>query len=217
MIFKNIKKNKRNTGMSYVELIVVLSIFSIVTGTVIFNYQSFQAKVDLKSLVNDVALKFVEAQKNSAGGKIPVGKIILQSPPLPVAWKPSYGLFFHIEDVDHVGPKAFYYFTDLDQNKKFNEEIFECPFGECIEKFIIQNDYYLDHIRVYSKDGSFEDVKSPGLSLTYTRPDFVLTVQKSTENQPMVNVDYVEIALIIPEILFTSKIQVYSSGRIEIK
>ena len=62
---KNFKVNKLNKGMTYVELIVVLSIFSIMTSIVLFNYNEFQAKVDIKVLANDIVLNIVEAQKVS--------------------------------------------------------------------------------------------------------------------------------------------------------
>ena len=68
-------------GMTYVELIVVLSIFSAMTSVVLFNYGEFQAKVDIKNLASDIALKIVEAQKSSLSGKLPES--------FPVNWKPS--------------------------------------------------------------------------------------------------------------------------------
>ena len=57
--------------MTYVELIVVLSIFSVMTSVVLFNYNEFQAKIDIKVLANDIALKIVEAQKSALSGKLP--------------------------------------------------------------------------------------------------------------------------------------------------
>src|SRR3989344_4815832 len=88
---KSNKIIKQNRGMSYVELIVVLSIFSVMTSVVLFNYGSFQAKVDIKNLASDIALKVVEAQKSSLSGKLLPPTHI---PPNPNTWKPSYGLFF---------------------------------------------------------------------------------------------------------------------------
>jgi prepilin-type N-terminal cleavage/methylation domain-containing protein len=62
------KTINKTRGMTYVELIVVLSIFSVISTIVIFNYKEFQAKVDIRNLANDVALKIVQAQKNSTTG-----------------------------------------------------------------------------------------------------------------------------------------------------
>src|SRR3990167_3431372 len=100
------KKIKKNGGMSYIELIVVLSIFSAMTSIVLFNYGDFQAKVDIKNLASDIALKVVEAQKMSLSGQFPpqpqygaIGD--------PAAWKPSYGVSF-----DLTTPTQFIYFVD---------------------------------------------------------------------------------------------------------
>ncbi|KKQ07855.1 MAG: hypothetical protein US18_C0006G0001, partial [Parcubacteria group bacterium GW2011_GWB1_36_5] len=59
---KESKRIKKNRGMTYVELIVVLSIFAVMSSIVLFNYGEFQAKVDIKNLASDIALKIVEAQ-----------------------------------------------------------------------------------------------------------------------------------------------------------
>ena len=48
------KKIKKNAGMTYVELIVVLSIFAVLSSVAVFNYSEFQTKVDIKNLANDL-------------------------------------------------------------------------------------------------------------------------------------------------------------------
>jgi prepilin-type N-terminal cleavage/methylation domain-containing protein len=68
----NFKKLQKNKGMTYVELIVVLSIAGIIASISLFNYKDFQDRVDMKNLANDIALKIVEAQKSSIAGKIPL-------------------------------------------------------------------------------------------------------------------------------------------------
>ena len=55
--------------MTYVELIVVLAIFAILSSVVMFNYGNFQAKVDIKNLGSDIALKIVRTQGHN--GKVP--------------------------------------------------------------------------------------------------------------------------------------------------
>src|SRR3989344_4561547 len=89
-----------NAGMTYVELIVVLSIFSVMTSIALFDYNKFQAKVDIKVLANDIALKIVEAQKSAMSGKIPIQNI-------SSTWKPSYGIYFDLAD-----GKNFIYFAN---------------------------------------------------------------------------------------------------------
>src|SRR5687768_3941612 len=125
-IFKKSKRGfSRQAGMSYVELIVVLSIFSLLSGVIIYNYGEFQAKVDIKNLASDIALKIVEAQKSSLSGKLPQAEV---SPD----WKPSYGVYFSLLDED--GEKSFIYFSDINQDNIFDGT--DCTL-ECLEKITI--------------------------------------------------------------------------------
>ena len=84
-MFKINKKIKRNGGFTYVELIVVLSIFAIMSSVVIFNYGSYQTNVDIKVMANNIALKIVQAQKDATSGKWNPNE-------LDNNWKPSYGI-----------------------------------------------------------------------------------------------------------------------------
>src|ERR1035437_7142166 len=102
---KKLIKIKNNAGMSYIELIVVLSIFAVISSVVIFNYGDFQAKVDIKNLASDIALQVVQAQKSSLSGLLPT-QIPTVSP-----WKPSYGVYFDI--TTPTLSKQFIYFVDL--------------------------------------------------------------------------------------------------------
>jgi len=102
-MFKFSKKIKTNKGMSYVELIVVLSIFAILSSIAFYNYGNFQNNVDIKNLASDIASKIVEAQKASLNGVLPGGVAPF------LGWKPSYGVSF-----DVATPGQFIYFTDLD-------------------------------------------------------------------------------------------------------
>lgn len=88
--------------MTAVELIIVVGIFSVMASTVFFNYGKFQAKVEVKNLANEVALKAVEAQKSAVSGK----------------WntsfgnnKPAYGVVFNV-----TAPTQFAYFADFDNS-----------------------------------------------------------------------------------------------------
>src|SRR3989338_6105045 len=88
-----------NAGMTYVELIVVLSIFSIMTSIVLLDYNKFQAKVDIKVL---------EAQKSAIAGK---WNTDISDPD----WKPSYGIYF-----DATAPSEFIYFANIDNNNYYD-------------------------------------------------------------------------------------------------
>src|SRR3989338_9773919 len=107
IISYKLKASKLNRGMTYVELIVVLMIFATISSIVLFNYQEFQTKVDIKNLASDIALKIVEAQKSAISGKL--------SAQGDFAPKPAYGIYFNLSPSTN-----FVYFADFDNNKIYN-------------------------------------------------------------------------------------------------
>jgi len=214
---KDFKRNKRtpfkySRGMTYVELIVVLSIFSIISSVSLFNYRKFEEKVDMKSLANDIALKIVEAQKNSTSGVRPSSK----TPADPTTWKPSYGVYFN----PALLAQAFDFFVDLDQGKSqggsiactgsSNREclqIIRTPAGSKSARITGLNAYY---VNVNATPTALQDVH-----ITYTRPDSVATFFSNTSFTLGEQVAYVEILLSSPQGA-AGRIKVYSSGRIQI-
>jgi len=141
------KFSNYQAGMTYVELIVVLSIFSIMTSITIFNYNKFEAKVDIKILANDIASKIVEAQKSAISGK---WNSLASS-----NWKPSYGINFDLADNTH-----FTYFANI---------------GDIGDNIYDPADSVLDEIGI-TKNNFIKDLKCSGtsineLDIVFRRPD----------------------------------------------
>lgn len=155
----NIKKRINfNKGLTYVELIVVLSIFAIMSGITLSQYKDFQYVVDLKSFASEVALKAAEAQKNSANGKLIDGTYD------PSSWRPSYGLKFDLNILN----TAFLHFANLDNSLDINN--FGCDTSTCIapgyngsyhntvpqeeslEKLTLNKGFYISNIKVRGTD-----------------------------------------------------------------
>ena len=201
LFLKNLKNFKLNRGMSYVELIVVLSIFSVMSVLIIFSYKEFQARVDIKNLANDIALKIVEAQKASVFGKFPR---VAQQASITPTWKPSYGVYINPGSDN----KSFIYFVDLNNNNIY--EGGDCT-GECVEKISITKENSISSLDVFyqnSTSGSISDI-----TLSFKRPDSTAVFRSSTGLNP--NISYIQITIVSPE-LVQSNIKVYSSGRIQI-
>ena len=213
---KNInKKDKQNkficqqAGMTYIELIVVLSIFSVMTSVVLFNYDKFQAKVDIKNLANDIALKIVEAQKSALSGKLPTQLF-------GADWRPSYGVYFDLSS-SFGDNKKFIYFTDLDQSGNYNDGSF-CPSSggtyECLDKISITKNNYISDITVFYNDGSLStSLSDSNLAITFARPNSEAIFTSTTVFSA--SVSHVQITIISPSGM-TAKIKVYVSGRIQI-
>jgi len=188
--------------MTYVELIIVLSIFSIISSTVIFNYGDFQAKVDIKNLASDIALQVVGAQKSALSGLLPpAAQQALEVP----NWKPAYGVYFEMSD-----NKNFLYFTDLDQNNNFTD--IACSGGdECLNKISITKNDFISNLDVFYQDSSTASLND--LMITFTRPNSTPVIASSVGLGP--NISYVQVTISSPKNI-TGVIKLYQSGRIQI-
>lgn len=191
-------------GMSYVELIVVLGIFAVLSAVALYNYGDFQAKVDIKNLASDIALKIVEAQKASLSGKLPP---LAQQSQINSTWKPSYGLYLDLISDN----QSFIYFTDLNaEDGLYNTS--GCPgSGECLDKITITKGNSLASLDVFYQGGTFASLNN--LTVTFKRPNSAAILKSTTVFT--LPVSYVQITIISPK-LTTAKIKVYPSGRIQV-
>lgn len=203
MLFAKIKKIKFSNlqgGMTYLELIVVLSIFSVMTSVVLFDYNTFEDNINVKVLANDIALKLVESQKSAVGGKVAVGA--------PLGWSPSYGLYFQA-----TTPKSFIYFADLNNDQIFNGTV--CTV-ECLEQITITKDNSISAIKpIGLSGGNMCPATVSDLYVVFKRPDSS-AIMKSSTNLGGCTIDYYDIDISSAN-TFKSKVRIYPSGRIEIK
>lgn len=201
-IFKGIKKNR---GMTYVELIVVLSIFSSLSAVVMFNYNSFQSRIDIKNLSNDIGLKIVEAQKFAVAGRLPP---LPQQGSVSATWKPSYGIYLN----PGTDNKVFSYFADLDQDGFY--DVATCPgSGECLEVSGITKGNTISGLAVFYKEDTNPYVLTD-LTISFVRPNGSAVIKSSTNLNS--NIDYAQITVSSPKGA-TAIIKVYPSGKIEIR
>ncbi len=185
-----------SNGMTYIELIVVLGIWAVMSSIVMFNYQEFQAKVDIKSLASDIALKIVEAQKSALSGKWASGA--------PLDWKPSYGVYFDSstgnDTTDNNIPfnKKFIYFANLDfnTNNSYDSTI------DSTDKITITKNNFIENLKC-------SGAPINNLSIVFRRPDSKALMPCSGD---------VEIIVSSPAgaNLATAKITVSPSGRIQV-
>ncbi|HEV7702061.1 MAG TPA: type II secretion system protein [Candidatus Paceibacterota bacterium] len=202
---KLIKKNRiraLQAGMTYIEIIVVLAIFSLLSGVVIYNYGGFQAKVDIKNLASDIALKVVEAQKSSLSGLLPEASV-------SSTWKPSYGVYFNL--VTKGGPNHFTYFVDIDQDGELYDQ--NCSLhAECLDRITITRDNIISSLEAFysdtEKSTSLED-----LTITFSRPSSGAVIKSNTPFDP--DISYVQINMVSPNGT-AGVVKLYPSGRIQV-
>jgi prepilin-type N-terminal cleavage/methylation domain-containing protein len=200
-----------NKGMSYVELIVVLSIFSVISSVAIYNYGDFQDRVDIKNLGSDIALKIVEAQKSALNGVLPVSSNQVSG------WKPSYGVYFNMTPDDGNNPnpgdnKSFIYFVDLNQDGILDNPDCLMSNGECLDKITITKGNYIDKIEECPDDNTCGGLAIP-LSITFKRPDSSAVFMGPSGL--LTGFAYIRITIKSPKGA-TTLIKIYPSGRIQI-
>jgi len=109
-------KNFYTAGTSLVELMVVIFIFTIITGVTIFNYGKFNSSISIQNLADDIALSIRRAQGYAIGVR-----------GYGSSFSGGYGVHFSpkmlVSGQEYKGSnKSFVLFTDLGltQNKKYD-------------------------------------------------------------------------------------------------
>jgi prepilin-type N-terminal cleavage/methylation domain-containing protein len=199
-------------GMTYIELIVVLSIFAVMTSMVLFNYSNFQANIDIKNLASDIALEIVQAQKQSLSGLLPPlaqQQTLLNNNIL--SWKPSYGVYFNSSSSSN---KSFIYFADLYNNNMLDDLTCTISGSDCLNQITITRGNDISGLSVFYSDGT-SNTNLTSLTITFARPNSGATI---TPIPALVgsNVKYAEITVSSPDGKSTSSIEVETSGRIQI-
>jgi prepilin-type N-terminal cleavage/methylation domain-containing protein len=205
MIIKRIRNCQK--GMTYVELIVVLGIFSVLSAVSIYNYGAFQAKVDIKNLASDIALQIVEAQKSSVNGLLPAT--------YAADWKPSYGLFFYTNPIDPTDKNSFIYFTDADSSGFYNindGKDADCR-TECIKKTFVKKNNSISSLDIFCTGLS---IPVSDLTITFSRLSSGARIS-STDSyfNSCDNISYAQIGIASPDGA-SSVIKVYPSGMVQI-
>ena len=128
-------------GLTFIELIVVAAIFSILAAVSLFRFGGFTASVSLQNVSQDIALRLVQAQRDGSSGAYPRLRQD-QVTILPIPWSPpTYGVHFDVAEED-----KFHYFFDNMIGGVLNEydsgtSYPECTGSdsECLEKITINS------------------------------------------------------------------------------
>jgi type II secretory pathway pseudopilin PulG len=169
MMFKIFVKNKYNSGLTIIELLVVVSIFVIVTGLSIFNYNNFNSSVSTQNLADDIALSIRKAQGYAIGVQ-GIGN----------TFNSGYGIHFS-SNINKTSPYAsskesFVLFMDINDNKSYDYKegidgkCGEPEYGnECIEVLDIKSN---DEIKdIYINDLNNPISNEEVVNILFKRPD----------------------------------------------
>lgn len=103
-------RNHKNKGFSLIEMLVVITIFLLLTSVIVFNYGKFNSDIFLTNIAYEVALSIREAQSYSLSVKgFGTGE--------QQTFDKSYGIqFFTNSGADDDKKKNFIFFVDSNNN-----------------------------------------------------------------------------------------------------
>lgn len=200
----NFKKNNRvnfKRGMTYIELVVVISIFFVMSAVVLTKNDNLQKKIEIQNLSNQIALKIVQAQKDSLSGlnaPIFAENTCTDMNNNSVECKPSYGVYFNTAD-----PFVFSYFSDKDNNN-ISDDMTD-------DSININKGNFIKEIKVFGDicSGSHQE-----LYVVFRRPSSGPRISIGDDLTCVVS--EAQITLSSSDSSIKSTINVYSSGRVQI-
>ncbi len=209
------------SGVTLIELIVVVVIFSIISSVLLFNYSDFSTNVSIRNLSQDIALTVRKVQTYATSVQS------LNNTTMDTRSFPSYGISFSLENTS--GPfqpnkKRFVVFADIpstaDQlpNKKYDSDG-SCgnpaSGSECLESFSINSS---DNIVQICTDVT-GCVAVGSVDITFRRPvpDAIICYKDTFDGDcQSSNISYVDIILQSAKGL-NRRVSVWNTGQISVK
>lgn len=175
-IFKKKLNNQKQKGMTLIELLVALVIFSIITGIVLFNYGDFNASLTMQNLADDIALTVRRAQSYAIGVRGREG-----------SFQVGYGVHFGVtsydptkinaDDILYQGSnKSFILYKDDISGTEHNYTNTNNSCGgetSCLEMLYIKSSDYISHIKVKpsgEEEQTLGDENPSEVSIFFRRP-----------------------------------------------
>lgn len=142
---------KNRGGFTFIELVMVITIFTILSGVALFNFGDYSDSIALQNLANQISLEIVSAQRDAISGRNPDAFI---SPN-----RPSYGVYFNSGSISN---KEFVYFPDYFNDKEYDSLDFDSS-----ETIQITRGNIISNLEV--SDNGIWSSRSD-LAITFTRP-----------------------------------------------
>lgn len=175
---KNKKINKFISGYTFIELIVVIAIFSIISSVVLFNFSDFSTNISLQNTTSDIALQIKEAQSDAISGRLNDTINVYVDSNMLSYYKPSFGMRFEVDR-----PRNFIKFTDLDKDRVYGGD---CSVNntECLKDVKINGFDSITKICVVKTVdlSSCEDVGVLDISFERPFPDAIISVNNDGLN-----------------------------------
>lgn len=112
----------KNKAFTLVEILVSISIITVLMAVTVFSYSSFNDKIALTEAGQEMLIAFRQAQ--SYGVNVRETSIGSND------FAKTFGIYFNYTN----SPTSYYIFVDKDSNKTYSDALGSCGGAECIEK-----------------------------------------------------------------------------------
>jgi prepilin-type N-terminal cleavage/methylation domain-containing protein len=223
MAIINIKKFKNSvqSGVTLIELIVVIVIFSIISSVLLFNYSDFSTNVSIRNLSQDIALTVRKVQTYATSVQS------INNSGVDTRTFPSYGISFSLDDTSgsfDPNKKRFVVFADIPStsdslpNKLYdNNGVCGSPAvdSECLESFTINSSDTI--VEVCTDVTGCVAVGSVDITFRRPVPDAIICYKETLDADCQTSsISYVDIVLRSAKGL-TRKVSVWNTGQISVK
>ncbi len=168
-VFKKYTVSHRQKGMTIVELLVAMVIFSIITGVVLFNYGDFNSSLTIQNLADDIALTIRRAQSYAIGVRGSSGSFDI-----------GYGVHFRVTEYNLENPnmlysgsnKSFILFKNSDEDiPKYKEVGTNCEdASNCLEMLYIRSTDEIEKV-TYTTSTETDLAGNETLDIYFKRPN----------------------------------------------
>lgn len=188
MLFQSSRSSRYRGGLSIIELLIVISIFTIITAVVLVRHSSFNSTTLLTNLAYDIALSIRQAQAYGISVRSVEGG----------TFRSAYGVHF-----DSSVSDSYVLFQDLDLNG-----IYEV--SEFVEQYNLRRGHTIKNACIDTScfSGGLED-----LDITFKRPNPDAIINgNSNANACIVVADADDTSQRIVKVLTTGQISIPTPG-----
>ncbi len=158
--------NENNKGFTITELLIVITIISIVSGLAVFNYQNFKEETIISNDAHKIIFALREARLFAVVGKeVQDGDLNLTD-----RFNRGYGVHFSSRS-NHNRDRFFVSFVDIDDDGEYSGDI-DCEHDECLEVLSLDGGNKVDSICRLKLDDSVEceSLETTSVSIVFSRP-----------------------------------------------